>query len=69
MPQVAAIAMRTIPHSMINLVPGADDVSDVQTIIDIARIGRELGWMPRLGLARGLQAYRREIEAGRAAFL
>jgi len=67
MSQIAEIAMRTIPHSMINLVPGADDVSDVQTIIDVARIGRELGWMPRLDLAKGLQAYRRELEAGRAA--
>lgn len=67
MPQIAAIASREIPGAMVELVPGADDVPDVQTVFDVSRIARDLGWHPRLNLARGLQSYRRAIEAGCAA--
>jgi UDP-glucuronate 4-epimerase len=67
MPEIAAIAGRAIPGVKVKLTPGADDVPDVQTIFDISRIARELGWRPRLNLAEGLQSYRQAIEAGRAA--
>jgi UDP-glucuronate 4-epimerase len=67
MPEIAAIAAETIAHSRINLVPGVDEVPDVQSTIGVSRIGRELGWTPRLDLAKGLQTFRLEIEAGRAA--
>ncbi len=37
----------------LELIPGADDVPDVQTEFDIGRIGRDLGWRSRLPLAAG----------------
>ncbi len=67
MPEIAAIARTAIPGSIIRLVPGADDVPDVQTAFDVALIGRDLGWHPRLMLGDGLEAYRAAIAAGRAA--
>jgi UDP-glucuronate 4-epimerase len=48
-------------------VPGADDVPDVQTTFDVSRIARDLGWRPRLDLAKGLRSYRQAIESGRAS--
>jgi UDP-glucose 4-epimerase len=67
MPQIAAIAANAIAGADIELVPGADDVPDVQTEFDRGRIGRDLGWRPRLPLAEGLKIYRDAILAGRSA--
>ena len=67
MPQIAAVARTAIPASTISLVPGEDDVPDVQTAFDVAAIGHDLGWRPRLMLGDGLQAYAAAIASGRAA--
>ncbi|MBB3458146.1 UDP-glucose 4-epimerase [Rhizobium sp. BK313] len=67
MPQIADVAADAIAGADIELVPGADDVPDVQTDFDTGRIGRDLGWRPRLPLAAGLRAYRDAILAGRSA--
>ena len=67
MPEIAAIARQAIPDSVIRLLPGADDVPDVQTAFDVSLIDRDLGWRPRLMLAEGLEAYRRAIVSGRAS--
>jgi UDP-glucose 4-epimerase len=67
MPQIAGIAREAIKGADIELVPGADDVPDVQTDFDIGRIGSDLGWRPRLPLSAGLKAYRDAILAGRSA--
>jgi UDP-glucuronate 4-epimerase len=67
MPAIAAIASKAIPGVEALLVAGADDVPDVQTAFDVSRIARDLGWRPRLDLAKGLQSYRQAIEAGLAA--
>jgi len=67
MPQIATIASAAIDGADIALVPGADDVPDVQTDFDISRIADDLGWKPRLPLASGLRAYRNSILAGRSA--
>ena len=49
------------------LVPGADDVPDVQTAFDISLIAADLGWQPKYRIGGGLTAYRDAIRAGRAA--
>ena len=67
MPEIARIAAATIEGAKPVLVPGADDVPDVQTEFDIAKIGRDLGWKPRFDLAAGITDYRHHIEAGDAA--
>lgn len=67
MPQIAAIASQVIEGARITLVPGADDVPDVQTDFDVRRIGKDIGWAPRLPLAKGLAAYREAILCGRSA--
>jgi UDP-glucose 4-epimerase len=67
MPQIADVAADAIAGADIELVSGADDVPDVQTDFDIGRIGRDLGWRPRLPLAAGLRSYRDAILAGRSA--
>ncbi|WP_454854289.1 NAD-dependent epimerase/dehydratase family protein [Rhizobium binxianense] len=67
MPEIAAIAAQAIAGARIELVPGADDVPDVQTDFDVGRIGRDIGWKPRLPLAAGLVAYREAILSGRSA--
>jgi UDP-glucuronate 4-epimerase len=67
MPEIAAIARRTIPNADIRLVEGEDDVPDVQTAFDLSRIRSELGWAPTRDIARGLSAYAAAIDAGRAA--
>lgn len=67
MPQIAGIASASIEGAVIDLVPGADDVPDVQKSFDVGRIGRDLGWHPRLPLAAGLKAYATQIAAGRCA--
>jgi len=67
MPEIAAIARRTIPDANIRLVDGDDDVPDVQTAFDLSRIRSELGWAPTRNIERGLSAYSAAIHAGRAA--
>jgi UDP-glucuronate 4-epimerase len=67
MPEIAAVAREAIAGARIKLVPGADDVPDVQTAFDVTRIARDLGWRPRLDLAKGLRSYRQAIETGLAA--
>jgi UDP-glucose 4-epimerase len=67
MPEIAAIAAQAVAGARIELVPGADDVPDVQTDFDVSRIGRDIGWKPRLPLAAGLVAYREAILSGRSA--
>jgi UDP-glucuronate 4-epimerase len=67
MSQIADIARTTLEGSQIALVPGEDDVPDVQTVFDIGMIQRDLSWRPRFGIADGLLAYRDAIRAGRAA--
>jgi UDP-glucuronate 4-epimerase len=67
MAQIADIAHKAIDGADIALVPGADDVPDVQIAFDVSLIGRDLGWQPRLPLATGLQTYRDAILAGRSA--
>lgn len=67
MPQIVGIAREAIKGADIELIPGADDVPDVQTDFDIGRIGGDLGWRPRLPLSAGLKVYRDAILAGRSA--
>jgi UDP-glucose 4-epimerase len=67
MPEIADAAARTLLGLKTRLVPGADDVPDVQTSFDISRIGRDLGWVPRFPIADGLASYRSAIIAGAAA--
>lgn len=58
MPEIAKVAQRGIAGASVRLVPGADDVPDVQRAFDISRIAREVGWAPRFPLELGLRAYR-----------
>ena len=67
MPEIARIAEATIAGARPKLVPGADDVPDVQTEFDVAKIDRDLGWKPRFDLAAGITDYRQHIEAGDSA--
>ncbi|HEV7718855.1 MAG TPA: NAD(P)-dependent oxidoreductase [Arsenicitalea sp.] len=67
MPQIAEIAKAAIAGTAIKLVPGADDVPDVQTAFDVSKIGRDLGWQPKLRLDAGLKSYQAAIQAGKAA--
>jgi UDP-glucose 4-epimerase len=61
MPEVMAVARTVIPDARIELVPGADEVSDVQMKFDVSRLAADLGWRPRFNLARGIAAYLRDL--------
>jgi UDP-glucuronate 4-epimerase len=67
MPEIATIANEAIAGARIKLIPGADDVPDVQKVFDVSRIARDLGWRPRFDLASGLKSYQQAIDSGRAA--
>jgi UDP-glucuronate 4-epimerase len=67
MPALVERAAAAIPGLRASLVPGEDDVPDRQISFDVSAIGRDLGWRPRFGMTRGLDAYRAAILAGRAA--
>lgn len=67
MPALLELAAPAIPGLRASLVAGADDVPDRQTRFDVSAIGRDLGWFPRFGMTRGLEAYRAAFVAGRAA--
>jgi len=57
MPDIAALAQRVLPGLVVNLVPGADDVPDVQTGFDVSRAREELGFSAGMRLAEGIAAY------------
>ena len=67
MPRIVEVARAVLPDAAIAMVPGADDVPDVQTAFEIGRFANDFGWHPKLKLADGLLAYKAAIEAGRAA--
>lgn len=67
MPALLELAAPAIPSLRAFLVPGEDDVPDRQISFDVSAIGRDLGWAPRFGMTRGLEAYRTAILARRAA--
>jgi len=48
------------------VIPGKDDVPDVQTAFDISLIERDLGWAPRFTIGKGVAAYREAILAGQS---
>jgi UDP-glucose 4-epimerase len=67
MPALVDQAAGVIPGIRARLVPGKDDVPDIQTAFDIAAIRRDLGWSPRFGMAECVTAYRAAVLAGAAA--
>jgi UDP-glucuronate 4-epimerase len=67
MPNIVAIAETTIPRARVRMIPGEDDVLDVQTAFDLSRARADLGWAPTRDLAQGLRAHAAAIHAGRAA--
>ena len=67
MPLIIARAGTALPGLQASLVPGKDDVPDVQTAFDVSSIQRDLGWQPAFPIERGLAAYREAIRAGTAA--
>jgi UDP-glucuronate 4-epimerase len=67
MPEIAAVARRILPRARINIVPGKDDVPDVQTAFDLTLAKRKLGWAPTRDIAAGMLAYAEAIRAGQAA--
>ncbi len=67
MPALLDEAAPALPGLQACLVPGVDDVPDVQTRFDVSAIGRDLAWSPRFRMKAGLAAYRSAILAGQAA--
>jgi UDP-glucuronate 4-epimerase len=67
MPEIIDAAARALPGLQARLIPGADDVPDVQTVFDVSRAGHDLAWTPRFRIADGLVAYRDAVRAGTAA--
>ena len=67
MPGLLDLARPVLSGLNARLVPGEDDVPDVQTRFDVAAIGRDLAWSPRFDIAAGIDAYRAAIVAGQSA--
>ena len=67
MPEIAAVARQVLPGARINIVPGADDVPDVQTAFDLTLAKQKLGWAPTRDIAAGMLAYAEAIRGGQAA--
>jgi UDP-glucuronate 4-epimerase len=67
MPEIAMIAREVLPGAQINIIPGEDDVPDVQTAFDLTLAKRDLGWAPRRDIAEGLRAYAEAIRSGGSA--
>jgi UDP-glucuronate 4-epimerase len=67
MPEIAAVARRVLPGARIDIVPGEDDVPDVQTTFDLTLAKQKLGWAPTRDIAAGMLAYAEAIRAGQAA--
>jgi UDP-glucose 4-epimerase len=65
--EIVEAAAPSIPRLRAKLVPGQDDVPDVQTAFNISLIKADLGWEPAYSLPVGLAAYREAVLAGRAA--
>ena len=61
MPEIAKRASSVLPGLEVALVPGVDDVPDVQTLFDVSRIARDVGWRPNFDLATGLADYQRKM--------
>jgi UDP-glucuronate 4-epimerase len=57
MPAIVAIARAALLGLHVEMVDGADDVPDRQTVFPVDRIAADLGWHPRFDLARGIAAY------------
>jgi UDP-glucuronate 4-epimerase len=67
MPEIATAARRALPGARITIVPGEDDVPDVQTAFDLTLAKQKLGWAPTHDIAEGMLAYAEAIRAGQAA--
>lgn len=67
MPEIAALAREVLPGARIAIVPGEDDVADVQTAFDLSLAKQKLGWAPKRDIATGVRAYAEAIRAGQAA--
>ena len=57
MPRIVEIAAAALAGLQVTLVPGEDDVPDVQRHFPVQRIADDLGFRPQFDLARGLRAY------------
>lgn len=66
MPSIITAVTAANPHMRARLVPGKDDVPDVQTAFDISRIEKDLNWRPRFNIGAGVAAYRKAILAGQS---
>jgi len=67
MPEIVEAARSAIPHLRAQLVPGQDDVPDIQQAFDITRAADDIGWRPDFDITRGITAYRDAIRSGRVA--
>nr|WP_286198789.1 NAD(P)-dependent oxidoreductase [Mesorhizobium sp. BR1-1-16] len=67
MPEIVEAARIAIPQLRAQLVPGRDDVPDIQQAFDITRAAADIGWRPDFDIARGITAYRDAIRSGRVA--
>lgn len=67
MPQIVATAEQVLPGARITMVPGQDDVPDIQQDFDISAIARDLGWRPGIKLARGIGLYAESLARTAAA--
>jgi UDP-glucuronate 4-epimerase len=67
MPEIAAAARRVLPGARIDIVPGEDDVPDLQTAFDLTLAKQKLGWTPTRDIAVGMLAYAEAIRSGQAA--
>lgn len=67
MPQIVATVEQTLPGARISMVPGQDDVPDIQRDFDISAIARDLGWTPQVPLARGIALYAESMARTAAA--
>jgi len=67
MPALLDQAAVALPSLRASLVPGEDDVPDVQTRFDVSAITRDLRWSPRFDMRAGFAAYRKAVLAGQAA--
>ena len=57
MSEIIALARQALPGLRADMIPGADDVPDVQGRFDVSRIEAELGFRPNTRLAAGIPRY------------
>ncbi len=67
MPALLDRARATFPALQARLVPGRDDVPDIQTDFDVSALAQDHAWRPAFPIERGLAAYRDAVLAGEAA--